>query len=433
MTLQGWIQKVKVWDRDRLFIHSVIFLFFNNLASLVNAAYQVVMGRTLSREEYGILLTMLGVTWIVATPTMALQTTIAHFTAHLRAAGRTGDIRVLVRHWALKVGVIGGVILAIALAGHTWLAGYFNLASAWPLAVTLPALFLTCIGPVYGGALQGLQSFFWLGVVGQVWGAVRLVLGAALVLLVAPLALNGLAAQLAGTAATLLISMLVLHKVLPALPASGTPLEGSNRYFFLSILGLFCFSVLMNADLILVKHYFHDEADYGNYARASTIARIMIFLSQPIAGALFPKVISRGERSKAHGATLLKAVFFAGIIIGGLLVACLALPRVLLLVVFNVPQPEAELVWLIRWVCVAMAPLALVYLLLNFEMAQQRFTFIYPLMACGIGFIGGVTVAHQSLRQVVYIFVAAACASLVAMLALMLRPHHTSAPPEVAS
>jgi len=61
----------------------------------------------------------------------------------------------------------------------------------------------------------------------------------------------------------------------------------------------------------------------------------MVFLPQPIAWALFPKVVSDGARSAADRRTLFKAIVFAGVIIAASLGLCLVFPKVLLFALYK--------------------------------------------------------------------------------------------------
>ena len=47
-----------------------------------------------------------------------------------------------------------------------------------------------------------------------------------------------------------------------------------------------------------------------------------------------------------------------------------------------------------------MCPLALAYLMLNFEMAQRRFRWCYALVPCGLVYVGGVALFHQRPLQI---------------------------------
>lgn len=411
----------KKWDHDGLIRHSILVMLFTNSIGALNLFFHVVMGWTLPKEEYGVLVPMLGIMLLLTTPMTAVSNTLAHFAAHLRASGHAGDIRPLVRHWLLKILAVAVPLLLLALATRHPLAGFFHLGGPGPIVMVALTMFLSVFVPVLSGALQGMQSFVWMSLTANIWGLFRFVLGWAAVLWLAPLALWGLAAHGLGMLGSLAAGLVGLWLVVPRGAPSGQPLEKADRYFFMSLLPLFCFSALMNADVILVKHFIPDAAQVGRYSRASTIARTMIFLAQPIVQAMFPKVVSLGTWSAAHARTLLRALLLAGLIIGGVLLVCVLFPAAPLLLMFKERAPAALDLNLVRGVCLAMTPLGLTLILMNFELAQQRFACNTPLVICALAYIGGVVLFHRRLEDIILVLAAVSLAALGSLLWLFWR------------
>lgn len=412
---------LRMKDEDGLFRHSVLMLVVTHAGSVANLLFHVVMGRTLSKAEYGILVSLLGATLVVTTPMLAIQNTVAHFAGRYVQEQRWGDIAILVHRWTVKVLGLCLPLIALVLFLRGPVTAFFQLDSSLPVVVTALGLIGAVLVPVFTGVLQGGQYFGWVGAVSCVWSFIRLVLGAACVYYWAPRAVFGMATHGLGVFISLLIGILAFFWVVPKGVPSEQPLEKSDRYFFLSILSLFAFSVLMNADAMLVKHFFSHAEDYGGYARASTIARTMVFLSQPIAGAMFPKVIARGEWSSGHARTLFKALGLAGLMIGSAVALCALFPQLPLLILFKEHASTPEMLRLVRVVTAVMAPLGLVYMMMNFEMAQHRFGFLVPLTLCAAAFIGGVFLFHQTLWQVVMVFSAVSIGAFVSLTVVLFR------------
>jgi O-antigen/teichoic acid export membrane protein len=177
----------------------------------------------------------------------------------------------------------------------------------------------------------------------------------------------------------------------------------------------------MYADMILVKRFFTDPEDYGNYARAATIARTVVFLPQPIASALFPKVVSNGNRSDADTRRLVKALLFGCVIIAGSLALCVMFPQLLLLALYKDATPTPEMIKLVRAVSCAMAPLGLTFLLMNFELAQRRFACLWILLACAVALAGGICFFHSSLWNIVAVLACCATMSALALATVSFR------------
>ncbi|NCC52109.1 MAG: hypothetical protein EOM20_12950 [Spartobacteria bacterium] len=404
-------------DADGMIRHSFIVMVFTHMASVANLAFHVVMGRTLSAVEYGILSSMLGVMLIIVTPLVAIQSTLAHFAARLRESGNTASVWALVRVWYLRLSLVGCLLLVVGLVGrHTW-AAFWHLESTTPIILVSFTSAGILMLPLIPGVMQGLQSFIWMCVALNLWGIIRFVIGSVLVLGISASAVWGLTGQLIGTYCGLAVGWLGLWMILHGKETGekGRLFSGSNAYFLWSFFALLFFGLLMNADIVMVRHYFAPE-EAGMFAQVATIGRTVIFLCQPIAVALFPKVVSTGSLSGAQRKTLIRGIIMVILLVGGVAFMVTLLPWLPLLVMFNVSSPSPEQVHLVRCLIWAMAPLALTFLLLNFEMAQNRFIMILPLAVLAACYLGGVALWHTSLLHVILVLGFTSLGSAVALL-----------------
>jgi O-antigen/teichoic acid export membrane protein len=257
-----------------------------------------------------------------------------------------------------------------------------------------------------------------------------LLLGVALVWWLGKNAEYPLLAQAAGIAISIVLGYLLLVKILPVQQAAdggavSKESEGIPSYFFLSLIALAAFSFLMNGDMLMVKHFFSPETA-GNYAQISTIARTIVFLPMPIAGALFPKVVSEGAITQYDVKLLVKAIVFASIIIA--LAAGLAalVPWLPLKILYPATSPAAELLKAISYAVWAMAPLAMVYILLNFELAQKRFLITAILIFAGMVFGLGIYFFHNTIFNVIASLAIANLLALIAIIAIVIRENKKS-------
>jgi O-antigen/teichoic acid export membrane protein len=378
--------------------HSLLLMAATQVANLANILFQAVMGWSLAPAEYGVLYSMLGVLLIVATPLDAVRTAMAHFSARLVAEGQGGEIRPLVWRWFRALTWFSIPLAFLGLVFSAPLARFFNLDSRVPVMITSLLVAGLPYAPVQSGVLQGVQAFVWMVVSQHSWSVFRLLAGSALVLWVACTAQWALTGQAVAMVLCFVLGMWGLSRVIP--PAgSGAPARGVGLYFFRSLIVLGGFAVLMNADGILVKHYFSPE-EAGLFGRAGLIGRSVIFLPMPIAIAMFPKVTSAGDTSAQSWSTMVKAMLFAVLVIAVEVAVFSMVPHLALLVLFRDHSPSPEMIRLVRAVLWAMSPLGLVYVLMNFEMAQHRFRAALWLVPCGLGYILGVVIWHETVFQV---------------------------------
>ena len=281
--------------------------------------------------------------------------------------------------------------------------------------MALIILAMTFFTPVISASLRGIQAFWWASVSGMSWGVVRLAVGGALVYFVAASAKWALVGQGVGVIVSVSIAMaglwIILRKSLPTDQA----MPSTQAYLWRTLVVMACFAFLMNADMLIVKHYFSPDQS-GFYARAATIGRMIIFLPMPIAGALFPKTVSNGATSAQHNRLLWKALFYTAIIIVPGAMVCAFFPQLPLGILYHDWQPDAAMCRLVRCTIWAMSPLGLAFIIVNFELSQNRFRIIMPLILCVAGYLIGVTLWHNTVFQIVAVL---ATVSVLALLALV--------------
>jgi len=401
-------------DADGLLGHSLLLMVFTHLASAANLLFHVVMGRALPKAEYGILASLLGVGLVVATPMMALGIAMAHFAARFAAEGRRDDLRRLVARWVRRLAVVAAAVVVTAVGFSRPLADALRLPGTAPVVVTACGLACTLLIPVFVGSLQGLQSFVWMSLAQHSWAFTRLATGWALIGLLGGTAMAGLLGHVAGLAVSVAVGAVALVLLTPREPAAGDVTRGVDAYFLRSLCALTGFGILMNADVILVKHFFDPETA-GGFARAATIARIVVFFPQPVAAAMFPKVVSAGFTSRAQRRTLWRAIAVSAVLIGASVLACCLAPGLALRLVYGDSAPAAEALRLVRTVTIVLSPLGLAFLLMNFEIAQRRFAVVGPLLAGAAAYLAGVSMWHGSVWQIVAVIGVCSLAATAAL------------------
>ncbi len=395
-------------DDAGLVRHGSLLMAGSLAAALCNAGFHMVVGRTLPNAEYGALVAMLGLVLVAGTPMQAVQNMLAHFISMHARQGRQGEIRPFFMHWIrLFAGLSAGIVFA-AFVLRVPLADFWRGIEPRLVALAFAVLAASLWMNLFYGLLQGVQAFAWLAWAPLAWGATRLALGWGLTALVSATAVAALGAQGLGVLAVLGMCLWAMHRMhLPHAPAPGHP-PGAYRYLGSSLACLAGFAALMNLDTTLAKHFFNAETA-GLFAKAATIARTAVFLPVPIAAALFPKVASTGELTEDSWRLLGHALAFAGACIAGIAGVCALFPELPWTILYGAPAAESApaAAFLTRALVLAMSPLALAYLLLNFEMAQRRFFWCFGLVPCALAYVGGVALFHARPAQLAVVLGAA--------------------------
>ena len=383
-------------DDSGLLRHGTLMVVGTFAGAVCNAGFHMVSGRLLPESAYGALVAMLGIVLAFSQPALALQNTLAHRIALLRQSGNAAAVPAYFRRWLpWPVLLLVPLLPFLAWLLRAPLSAFWHIDSR--LIVLTAAILPLSLGmSLFSGLWQGMQSFLWLAFAPQAWGVVRLTLGAALMLLGFRTATSALAAQFAGVLLVLLLGLLYLLR-LPPSPKNARVLQApvpgrtsSARYLLFSCLSLVGYGLLMNFDTTLAKHLFPADTA-GLFAKAATIARTAVFLPVPIAAALFPKVATDGTLPPDTARLLRRALLYAGLLVAAAAAACLILPSLPWLILYGpcpadtAPQAHS----LVRTMTLAMSPLAIAYLLLNFEMAQNRFRHPLLLHPCAALYILG--------------------------------------------
>lgn len=387
-------------DEGGLVRHGLLLVVATFLGALCNAVLHMALGRLLPNAEYGAFIAMLGLIMVVATPMLALQNTLAHFVSHFVQENRASEIRPLFFHWAKIF-----TALTVVLITAAWL-GRGKLAAVWQVSPGLIVLTFAVLAAslwmyLFLGLLQGRQWFVWLAWAPQAWGVVRLVLGVIFAYWISATAFAALAAQ--GFGVLSVLALCLLATLLMRLPRGAGHVRPAETYRYLgsAVVCLAGYAMLMNLDTTLAKLYF-DEEVAGLFAKAATIARTAVFLPVPVAAALFPKVTSTGELTDVSWRLLLRGLAFSGLLIAAVVGVCLLWPALPWTILYGrwTAEDAAFAAQLTRGMVLAMCPLALAYLMLNFEMAQRRFRWCYALVPCSLFYVGGVALFHQHPLQI---------------------------------
>ena len=400
--------------------HSVLLLAATQIANLSNLLFHSIMGRNLDTSEYGVMVTMLNVTLITSTPMEAVRASVAHFSARLLEQSDRSEIKSLVIQWYKRLSWFVLPVVIGALVFVDPLATFFRIERVWPIRITAIIIIATLYVPVLSGAFQGIQMFRWLAVMGCGWSVLRVLFGWFFIVVFSTSAVWGLLGQALGLIISFIVGTVVLWKWIGNdVPRQMNRSWREQAYFGRALAALLGFSILMNSDMIFIKHFFSPE-EAGLYAKAGIIGRTIVFLPMPIAMALFPKVVSAGHTTTYHWKALLQSVLFAGVIIMSAVGGCLLLPWIPLSILFGEERSNIELIRMLRVVVLVMSPLGMTFLLTNFELAQHRFFPSVLLPIAAIGYVIGVCIWHQHIWEVLYVMGGVSFCSMLGLIVAIL-------------
>jgi O-antigen/teichoic acid export membrane protein len=388
--------------------HNLVMFGALSLANVLDYAYNVLLGRLLSAEGYGILVALQAILRIVAVSLEIVRTVMARYTVRLLSQARRTAMGGFLRGALGQAVIWGGVAALLAGLLSRPIARLLQIPSIGPVLVTAAALLPLTVKPVIGGVLQGAQRFAGFGSYQVVQAALRLVLG--VVLVRAGLdALGALAALPMATTGTILLGLglvwAYLQRPEAQEPARGTevPGPGVRAYASRTTVGLVGFAILVNMDALVVKHY-ATPALAGQYAMAVTLGKIVLFMPAAFAQVLFPK--SAAQHAQARDSSRLVRMSQAMTIVpcAALTAAYFAYPGQILSLVFGTRNPFHGPV--LGMLALAMSGYALANVWLSYALSVEGNGFVYMIPVALLVQLGLLIAFHATLMQVVTVLAA---------------------------
>lgn len=331
------------------------------VANVANYGFQIVVGRFLTVEEYGLLAGFMAVVTVITVGGTALQTTAARAVATEEHHPYRGFIDGLTRS-SLMVSV---VLILAAIVVSPIASRFFNIGSL-PLILLGVFVVPAVLDSIALGRLQGLERFTTMALysTGQ---AVSKVAVATLVLAV-------------GFRATGLVAGLILSSTVAALVglrwsrAAGSievhALDPDVRRAFAAFTMLW---FILGADVLFARAFFVDT-DAGLYGAASVLGKAVLWVPAVVAQLIFPKLASRSKRGDSVSALAARAAAIVAVVVACSVAGLWLLGDTLFRVLYGEEYAgAADTAWKIG---LAVAPLALVNLLIQHFLARQQGHFL---------------------------------------------------------
>ncbi|NCC52110.1 MAG: hypothetical protein EOM20_12955 [Spartobacteria bacterium] len=363
--------RVSAPEDSRLLSHVMFLAVVMGIANIANILFQIAMGRMLTREDYGVLMAMYGMLYILNVPGDILRTTLAHYSATHGAA----DVdTAVIAHMFKRVmrfiiqamtPVVIGIILANAL-----IVRYFQLEGSGPVYAVVGVCVASIVMTAFQGVLQGLQQFMWYGISVIFWFFGRLFFAVFLVWM-GFRATGALVGMMLGAVIALFLPYFCLRKTIfmkSDVESGGFRTISSYAARVLVVYGAFMF--IGNVDVMAAKHHFSPEMA-GAFSQGALLAHMIWLLPFPIVLAMFPKVVQAHVRGQNPVPLLLKSLLMSVCIIF-LVAFFVCWQSDLLFSVFFAQDHHPIQPFMTRFV-MAMAPVSILFVLINYEMALERF------------------------------------------------------------
>jgi O-antigen/teichoic acid export membrane protein len=386
-------------------------------AGLLGFAFQSLISHQLKPSDYGAVFAAMTLLTFIGLPASALTLLMARQTSRDRASGHSASSAVLLR-LGNRALVIGGAVLAVAFAGGSrWIGAFFGIPAEFIVGVAASMPFALAF-PLLMGEFQGQQRFLLLSSLGVGQAVLKLVIAIALGLVLGPIGVV-LGLAVAGSLSYAVAFCLLRGKL--AVRVRIVWLVPALRYVALILPSTLAVSVLLSADVLLVKHFFSGQTA-GEYSAVAALGRAIFWGASGVAAVLFPKIIF--QESQGRSGSRIVGVSLGLVAIGGILgLAVLTVGARPVLTAFA-GSAYAAGASLLPLYAIAMTLLGSASVLIATHQSRARAMFLSVLLPITVAEPVLIVAFHHTLMQVVWV-VTLSMAVLVAVLAILMASRST--------
>ena len=380
--------------------NAIVFILLNSSGAL-NYIFQIILGRTLSPEQYGGFNSLLATSALITTPFTILHLVFSRFIAGM-ADNKLQKIKALL---TICLKTILAIVFGIALIGllsAQWLQNFLHTETSLPIILILLATCFAAFQNVVIAACEGMQRFLTLGIISGGGSLARLLFAILFVVVLGWGIEGGLLAVTFAVFSGLVFGVWQLRDVFKSqvvvLP-SNSWLEMA-RFSIPSFLMITMVTIMCNIDIILVRHYCpQDQAGY--YATATILGRIAFFLPSSLLMVLFPSVAkATASGAKDHQYLLVSLGLTTILSVIVFLVFFLAGQSIIQVVYGNQYFSAAPLLTIVT---AAMGLLAVSHVIFSYNMARSEFSFLWFLIGGVLLMLSLVFLYHDSAKTIAWI------------------------------
>ena len=391
--------------KNQLLAGSVVLFAGSIVTSFGNYLFHLFMGRLLGPVDYGVLSSLISLTYWFGVPVGTLGLVVVKYVSVLRGQKRVGQIDYFYSWLNKKLLVIGalGFILLISLSGA--IVSFLHFESTLPVLLIMVSSLIGVYATVNGAILQGFLRFGLMSALGIV--NVVLKLGIAILLVyLGHGVLGGVSAISVASLTGYLLTALFAVRLLKGAKSKEKAVDGREiiKYAIPVFFSTLAFVSLYTTDIVLARHFL-SAREAGFYAALATLGKIVFFASSPIITVMFPMISERHASGKQY-------LNFLNLSFGLVILGCLGVtsvyfffPELMIKVLFGSQYLPASPHLFLFAIFISLYTFS--SLLVNFYLSIKKIkVVVLPMMAALLQAVG-IFVFHQNLSQIVLVSVGA--------------------------
>lgn len=393
--LRVFVQKFR---NNPLIKNSTIFFLGSITVSIGNYIYHLVLGRILGPEDYGILASLISISIILSIPTATISLISTKLASNAKVKKNYGQLHFLIRYLLKRLGLASIIFILIFSLLSPAIAAFLKIPTPNLVIMIGLSMVFAFLIPVTEGTLKGLQLFKPLAINMSILPVVKTGLGIILVLMGFQI-YGALGGFLAANIAVFAFSFIPLRFLFKYKRKKRIKINHIFRYSIPVLAALFCFTLLYNLDIILVKHFFNEQ-DAGLYSALSKLGQIIFFGTGAIATVLFPMVSEKYKKGENTNHLLWQSLKIVSLASGFGVLLFFIFPKFFMSLLFGAAYLSVSP--LVGLFALAMLFLALNNVFINFFLSIHKYKFIYIISFATILEITLIIFLHSSIKQIVY-------------------------------
>lgn len=367
-------------------------------AGVLGYVFQILMGRMLSTNEYGVFSAMMALFAVLAAPLSTLMMVVTRKISEYHARHEAGNITHFYYSINIHSAIVGLMLLGVYMLFAKQVQFFLKAPSINPIYLLGVLLFVTFLPVINNSFLQGLQNFSWLSASSSLGLLLKIIFATFLVSLD-----YGVAGVLGGAILAAMFNWIITYGVLRRQLLDGTKkLFKSGHLHFRPVLPVFvaniAFSAMTQLDVVLVNYFFQAN-EAGLYAAASILGKAVMYLPAGIAMAIFPMAAENHARDESSTHLMFQAVGLTSLLCGIGAVFYLLFGEMLIVLLYGDNYRGAGEI--LKYYGFAILPMAFVMVAEFFLIAKGRVLFAYLfLFTAPLQFVA-IYIYHESLQMVV--------------------------------
>lgn len=374
---------------------------------VVNAlayVFHLITGRMLGPQNYSILASLISLSYVIGFPATLISTIVTRKVSGLAARHDKKETKGFLLSMGKHVVLADLFIIGSFILLRQQIADFLHINEPF-LIVILGVIFAgSLFMTVPGATLQGLLRFTSLAAIGVVSSLLRVISAYGAIIFgfgVAGVLYGMLASEIIVT----IFSIMMLSSYF-TVRAKHIPVRLA-RYTaqFWMITALLGKGLLINVDVLLVKHFFESH-DAGLYAAMSTTGKIVLFFASSLSIVLLPIATQKHAKGKSAVKELLLAQGGIVLLSSAILLAYRIMPELVISLLYGREYfAIAPYLWLIG---VYFLLYNMSYTFVNYFIAGKHTVILTMPLVISVFQIGGIILFHRSFYDVLSVMIGSA-------------------------